>query len=330
MSSQNVLFTAEWLTGDDRQHRQGYVLRIPAEVGLFYDTDLAREARFMEVVGRNSALPVPRVVAHEATGDVLGAPFLVLDQKYGVVPGDDPPYVTASWFQELSAGQRETMFDSALGAIAELQTIDPSVAGLDDLLRPDLGTSLLEQQFKYWRQMYAWGSGGKPSPTIDNAFDVLEATAPDLSDRMVIVWGDARFGNMMFGPDQQLTGAFDWEMATLGPPEFDLGYFMFTNRIFVEALGRPRPEGFRDHEQTVARSEEISGTTIRDIEWHQAWAALRGAVAVNRSGNMMIEYGMLPPDSTMPHSNLVSVTLASLLGLPAPDGAPGWPTHKRD
>ena len=38
-------------------------------------------------------------------------------------------------------------------------------------------------------------------------------------------WGDARIGNMIFR-DGRCVAVLDWEMATLGPPQMDLGWFL--------------------------------------------------------------------------------------------------------
>ncbi len=43
---------------------------------------------------------------------------------------------------------------------------------------------------------------------------------------------------MMFR-DFEVVAVLDWEMASLGPPEVDLAWFLFFERFFSEGLGTP-------------------------------------------------------------------------------------------
>ncbi|OHV05461.1 phosphotransferase family protein [Mycobacterium talmoniae] len=331
MSSQTVLFEAVVDDGDARAKR-GFVVRVPPEgEGVFPDYDMAREARVMSVLATATDVPVPNVVAHETTGDVLGTEFLLVDRVHGEVPADDPPFTTAGFVVELSDQQRATMWDAGLRAIAGIQSIDPLDHGLGFLRHTDLGgDTVLDEELAYWRRFYQWAAGDQRSPTIDAAFEKLEATKPTDDGPLVVSWGDGRFGNLMFGPDQEVTGVFDWEMATLGRREVDLGYWLFFDEVYSSGLGIPRLTGFPGRDATVARFEELTGHTVRDLEWFEAWAALRGACLIVRVGNLMISHGFLPEGHAMPWNNPAAQVLAQLLDLPQPSGEAGWITGNRD
>jgi aminoglycoside phosphotransferase (APT) family kinase protein len=118
-------------------------------------------------------------------------------------------------------------------------------------------------------------------------------------------------------------------MASLGRPEVDLAYFLFFDRLYSSAMGIPRLDGFPDRAATVARFQELTGHTVADLDWFEAWAALRGAILLLRVGNKMIELGLLPTDAAMPLNNPASQVLAALLDLPAPAGQAGWITGHR-
>jgi aminoglycoside phosphotransferase (APT) family kinase protein len=329
MSSETILFDATW-EADGQRISKGMVARVPPSGrGVFNDYDIAREGRVMAAMASHSDAAVPAVIAQELTGTVLGAPFLLLERAYGTVPGDDPPFVTGGWVVELAPEQRATMFDNALRTIADIQKVSPGEIGLGDLGHPDLGDTALTQQFEYWKRFYAWAAGGRPSPNIDAAFEILGRGIPATAGPIVVTWGDARMGNLMFDHDQRVVGVFDWEMATLGPPEVDLGYFLFFDRMYSSGLGLPRLEGFPDHAAAVARFEELTGRAVNDIDWFEAWGALRGAILLLRLGNLMIELGLLPHDADMPSNNPAAQVLANLLELPAPSGQAGWITGNR-
>lgn len=329
MSSESVLLEAAWTVGGERAQR-GLVVRVaPADGGLFQTYDLAREGQVMGALAAHTAVPAPEVIAHETTGDVLGAPFLLVGRVYGEVPADDPPFTMAGWVLELTDEQRARMFDGALAVIAGIATADWQALGLGALARPDLGDSPLDQQLRYWEEFYTWTRGDLGSPTIDAAITWLREHRPQAESDPVVVWGDARPGNLMFGPEQEVTGVFDWEMAALGPHELDLGYFLFLHRTYTDGLGVPSPGGFPDRAAMIARYEELSGLPVADIDWYEAFAGVRGAVLLMRVGLMMIDLGALPADASMPLANPASFALAAMLDLPAPTAESGWITGNR-
>lgn len=329
MSSETILFDASWESGGGRQTR-GLVVRVPpAGTGLFPDYDIEREGRVMATLAQHCDINVPDVLAQELSGDVLGVPFLLLERAYGRVPGDDPPFVTGGWVVELSDEQRAAMYDNALVSIARLQQVDPVAVGLGDLGHSTPGATVVERELSYWKSFYSWAAGDRRSPTVEAAFELLEARRPTDTDRLVVSWGDARFGNLMFGDDMSVTGVFDWEMATLGRPEVDFGYFLFFDRMYSAGLGLPKLGGFPDREAAIARFEELAGHKVADLDWFEAWGALRGAILLVRVGNLLIDLGLLPPDADMPLNNPAAQVLAQLLDLPSPSGQSGWITGNR-
>jgi aminoglycoside phosphotransferase (APT) family kinase protein len=330
MSSQTVLFEAIVGDGDARAER-GFVVRVPPTgEAVFPDYDIAREARVMSVLANATDVAVPNVITHETTGDVLGTEFLLMDRVYGHVPAYDPPFTTAGFVVDLSPEQRAMMWDSALRTIAGIQSVDPLEHDMGSLRHTDLGDTVIDEELAYWRRFYRWAAGEQRSPTIDAAFERLEATKPTEDGPLVVSWGDGRFGNLMFGPDQQVTGVFDWEMATLGRPEVDLGYWLYFDKVYSLGLGIPRLAGFPGRDATVARFEELTGYEVRDLDWFEAWAALRGACVLVRVGNLMIGHGFLPEGHAMPWNNPTAQVLAHLLDLPQPAGEAGWITGNRD
>ncbi|HSV40285.1 MAG TPA: phosphotransferase family protein [Nocardioidaceae bacterium] len=329
MSSESALLVGEW-TVDGVRETRGLVARVaPTQGGLFPSYDLEREAKVMTALSVGTDAAVPKVVAHERTGEVLGAPFLLVERVYGEVPADDPPYTMTGWVLELSAEQQATLFDNALRVLADIAKADWKALDLGSLAPTTEGATPTDQLLTYWRDFYTWAGAGRRSATIDAAWEWLDANRPSADSNPVVCWGDARLGNLMFGPDQQVTGVFDWEMAQLGPHEFDLGYLLFTNRVWSDGLGVPLPAGFPEPAAAVARFEELSGLEVRDIDWWEAFAGVRCAILLMRVGCLLIELGAMPADAPMPIANPASVALAALLGLPTPGTETGWITGSR-
>src|SRR5690606_8522169 len=99
--------------------------------------------------------------------------------------------------------------------------------------------------------------------------------------------GDARIGNMIFR-DRRCVAVLDWEMATLGPPEMDLGWFLLLDRHHSEGIGVPRLAGLPGPAETVARYEERLGRRVAHLAFWELFAAWRFAVILRRVAQQMM------------------------------------------
>ena len=55
---------------------------------------------------------------------------------------------------------------------------------------------------------------------------VCAQTRPATEPPASLCWGDARIGNMLFHDDRSVASVLDWEMATIGPAEMDLAWYL--------------------------------------------------------------------------------------------------------
>jgi aminoglycoside phosphotransferase (APT) family kinase protein len=312
-SNETILFTAGG---------EGLVARLePDGPGLYPNYDITTQARLVQILGEHSALSVPRVVGIEPDAGVLGTPFYVMERVDGRVPGDDPPFTMAGWVLELSESERATMYDNALAVLAEVRAVDTD--GLDFLAHPELGDDPLSQQIAYYRSYYEWGSEGEPVQAIDDGFAWLESHRPRSPEPVVLSWGDARMGNMIFDDEMRVAAVLDWEMAWLGSPEVDLGWWVFFDRYYSDGIGASLPSGFPSREASIARYVGLTGAEPQHLDFYEAFAAFRGAVIALRLSKMMIAGGILPADSDMATNNPAVHTMSGLMGLEGETQA-GW------
>jgi aminoglycoside phosphotransferase (APT) family kinase protein len=330
MSSETILFRVSWAQGTVRR-ADDLVARLIHPGGRvlpWQSFELERAA--MDAVRTSTDLPAPAVHLIEHDAAVLGAPFLLMNRLPGIVLPDDPPFTAAGWLLELPADRQATLFDNGLAAIVGVHRADTSGFGPDTLGHPDRPGTLIGQHLRHWERFYRATAGAYAHPTIDAALGWATAYAPTDTEAPVLCWGDARLGNLMFGPDQTVTAVLDWELASLGPPELDLAWFVYLNRVYSAGFGLPSPPGFPTRQQTLRRYEELAGRTVRDFDFHYVFAGLRLAVIFLRLGTMMIDAGLLEPGAAFPISNPPSQELARVLDLPPPsttDG--GWFTGHR-
>jgi aminoglycoside phosphotransferase (APT) family kinase protein len=323
-SNETLLFNATW-QADGRQFERGLVARVePTGERMVYTYDLEAEFQVMKALSERTNVPVPAVLFLEQDESVLGARFIVMERAEGLTPGDEPPFPAdpSSWVMKLSDSQRAQLYGNAIDVLADLHAADWRELGLTTLSAPGLGDQVLDQHLEYWRDFYAWAMRGQPNPTVEATFEWLEAHRPAAESRPVLTWGDARLGNMMFGVDMTVTAALDWELARMGVPELDLGWWLFCDRHHSEGIGAPWPSGFPSRAETLERYQQRSGHTVSDIDWHEAFGGLRFAILMARAGAMLIDAGALPPDHTMAVNNPGTHLLAKLLDIPAPEGAP--------
>jgi aminoglycoside phosphotransferase (APT) family kinase protein len=238
------------------------------------------------------------------------------------VPADDPPFTAAGWVvEELTPEQRRALCDDALEVVAQIHAADIDALGLRELLdRPQDGPTPLDQQITLWRETYDWAREGDINPTIEEGFTWIADNRPGGEEPVVLCWGDARIGNMLFGDDLTVNGVLDWEMVGLGSPDQELGWWMFMLRHHTEGIGAPLPEGFPTREEVVADYARLTGHVLVNLDYYEVFAALRLSILMHRAGNLMVLAGLLPPDATMKYNNPASQLLAKLIGAPAPTG----------
>lgn len=319
-SAETAMFAASWDEGGDRRRRELVARVAPTGDVLFPRYDLDVEFAVMRAVGEQTTVPVPAVHWLEEDPAVLGAAFFVMDRAPGRVPPDDPPFPFGSWVTELAVEDQARLYDNGLEALANIHRADPQALGIADALGdPERSLGGLDQQIDSYQRFFESARDGQANPTIEAAFDWVRARRPS-EETLGISWGDARLGNVMFGDDLSVTAVLDWELAGLGSPELDLGFWLFFDRHHTEGVGAPAVPGFPARDAAVARYEELAGRGVRDLEFYEAFAALRVSVMMVRIEQVMTSAGLLPPGSGMGQSNPALHILARMLELPAPQG----------
>jgi len=122
---------------------------------------------------------------------------------------------------------------------------------------------------------------------------------PEHRGAPVLLWGDPRLGNLVVDDNRSVTGVLDWEMASVGPPEMDLAWYLALDAAMVALVGRSVP-GFPDHATTVARYEERRGGPAEQLDYHLTFALTR-ALAISECHGRLRAGGEQPaPDPLAP------------------------------
>ena len=251
----------------------GMVVRLPPVEPTFPAYDVGPQAMVQNAVAA-CGVPAPAPAVVERDPVWVGAPFLAMPRVAGDIPGPAPvfdPYVS-----DAGPELQRRMHDGLLDTLAAIHAVPWETVGLGGVLP---GRSAREALAR-WSAYVAWSSQGDPLPALTTALEWCGGHVPAERDT-VLLWGDVRLGNLVFDAGRSVTAVLDWDLASIGPPEMDLGWHFGLEFMMASLFGRSVP-GFPDRAESLALYEKASSHTVREDElhWHEVFALAR-ALAIN-------------------------------------------------
>ena len=315
-SAETVLLDIGYTEGGREQSERLVLRRQLLGSDLFLNSDLSWQAQAMEAMARHPHVPVPALVGVEYDPAVLGAPFLVMQRVAGRIVPQKPNYNVSGWVADLSPAERRQLWTHAIEMIARIHQV-PWREGFAFLDQPARGEPGLDQYLAFVAEWYAWAAQGRVQPVADAALDYLLRNRP-AGTTVSVLWGDAIPANMLFAPDLSVSAVIDWEMVALGPGEMDLGWWLFFDHLYSEAMGVPRLEGIPGRAELLAIYETAAGRPVRDIDYFEILGTLRLAIVATRQYDRQVRLGAIPSSSRAYLDNPITAMLARKLGLPEP------------
>jgi len=218
----------------------------------------------------------PKVFAYEPTGDVLGAPFYLMERRRGVILRKDLP-------PELAADHARVRrcCELLVDALVELHAVDYVAAGLGELGKP---AGYIARQVTGWTERYA-KSQTDDIPAIREVAAWLAAHLPP-DGPPSLIHNDFKFDNVIFTPAlDAITGVLDWEMTTIGDPLMDLGtslsyWAQASDPPAFHALpfGPTARPGMMTRQQVADRYFERSGRRVESLVFYYAFGLMKTAV----------------------------------------------------
>ena len=299
MSSETIIISARWQQ-DGKPTEQKLVTRVaPAaeDVQVFPTYRLDHQFEVIRKVGELTDVPVPPVRWLEPTGDVLGTPFFVMDYVDGVVPPDVMPYTFGNnWFADAPAERQRELQDATIGVLAKLHSIPNAENAFGFLSEGQHGDTALRRHFNWVRSWYDFSVPdiGR-SPLLERTFSWLEDKWPAEPDSRepVLLWGDARVGNVLYR-DFQPVAVLDWEMVTLGPRELDVAWMIYAHMVFQELTGLAGLPGLPDvmrEEDVRATYQRLTGVEVGDLRWFYVYSGVMWACVFMRTGARRVHFG---------------------------------------
>ncbi|PRC47166.1 phosphotransferase family protein, partial [Mycobacterium sp. ITM-2017-0098] len=234
-------------TRDDRECSRDVVVRMrPKPPALLEPYDLDRQFTILQAL-EPTPVRAPRALWLEATGDVLGRPFLVMERIAGEVYEMDSP-------AEASADTVTRMCRSLVESLAAIHAVDLDATGLSHL---DDGTTHLTRELEHWAGEMARVRRG-PLPALERLLEALRDTMPAQYPRVTLVHGDAKPGNFAF-TDGAVSAVFDWEMTTVGDPLTDIGWLEL---LWMQPVGITSHPAALGIDELLAHYETVSGIEV--------------------------------------------------------------------
>jgi aminoglycoside phosphotransferase (APT) family kinase protein len=242
--------------------------------------DVLREARLMAALA-GTGVPVPEILAVGAAGDVLDVPFYVMSYERGVVFTDRTPEGLAD------PGIRRELALDLIDTLAKLHAVDWRARGLEDFGRPEGFNARHVQRMT----RLITDEDGAVDPRFAPVAEWLTATVPAESGA-AILHSDFRLGNVMLAADApgRVLAVLDWELATLGDPLLDVGYFLASYprpgepRTPTEDFGTALLEdGYPDRDELADRYAADTGRDLSDLGWYETLAQYKLAALYEHS-----------------------------------------------
>jgi aminoglycoside phosphotransferase (APT) family kinase protein len=270
----NETIRVSYREAGDGSRPQELVLRFPPKgVGVFPTYDLAREHRIQRAL-RDGGIPAPGPVVYEADTRWLGDPFIAMPLIHGRVPEAQPrPYTLGGWLPELPADAQHKILMSFTDLMADIHRLDAQAIGITALGPAE--SPAPQRTLEWWLAYLEWAAEGNDHETVAPVracFDWCATSVPTNVPPSCFVWGDAKIGNVVFDDAGGVAAALDWEMATIGPAELDLGFHLAHRRNMLEQIeGDELPElpGFPSVEEQLDRYQERLGRELADLQWYE-------------------------------------------------------------
>jgi aminoglycoside phosphotransferase (APT) family kinase protein len=213
-SRETWMFKAAWEDGAGRKSQE-FILRKDPPASLL-DTDREAEYAFYSSFF-GSPVPVPRMRWLERDASILGGPFFVMERIKGCETAQR--LVMEPRYQAVAGNIAANMYR----LMAEIATFDWRPTDIARVTPIPTVDNAWDTQLSHWERIIDENELS-PQPIARAAIRWLRANPPPPAQRVSVVHGDYRIGNVMYTPEGDIHGVLDWEMAHLGDPLEDLAW----------------------------------------------------------------------------------------------------------
>lgn len=229
------------------------------------DTERRREfAAYRAFEG--TSVPVPKTWWLEEDLQHLGSPFFVMQAITGCEAS--PPKLMAAPYQQHHA----RIATQTWGILGDIARADPSK--ISDATHGVQVDTTWRMELEHWAALVQQHAQ-EPQPITEAAIRWLRAHPPPPAQRLCIVHGDYRIGNLLVAPDGTVRAVLDWEMAHVGDPLEDLAWSINRSWCFNRD---DRVGGIAARADAISIWESASGLVAypQALLWWEIFSCVKG------------------------------------------------------
>lgn len=283
---------------------QPHVLRRPPSGPLPPGAnDMAREYRILSALPQYFEL-APKAPVYCADRSVLGAPFLLIEYREGLVVRDRFPPAS-----EAGPDTCRQVAENMIEVLARLHTVDPAAAGLCDLGRPE---GMVARQARNWQLRAEQAFDGALPPALRALAAWLKRPAPE-AQRTALLHSDFKLDNLILSPATlKPVALIDWDMGTLGDPLLDVATLLsywtedgdHPAMLALSQMPTHLP-GFPRRAEVLQMYARKTGTDVSDFAYYRLLAVFKLCTVFQQIRRR--------PDTRKEHGHISFAALVDLL-----------------
>jgi aminoglycoside phosphotransferase (APT) family kinase protein len=229
----------------------------------------------------------PRPLAYCEDPSVIGAPFYLMERRYGIVIRRQPPKG-----MRIDEATARSLALALIDGLADLHKIDWRAVGLAEFGKPE---GYAGRQVEGWTRRWNQAKT-EDNPKLDGVAAWLAARLPaDADTNPALIHNDYKYDNVLLdavtsGLDEvHVNAVLDWEMATIGSPRMDLGttlgYWVEAGddaRLQGLAFGPTNIPGSPTRAELVDRYQARSGIAVGNVDYYRAFGLFKIAVILQQ------------------------------------------------
>ena len=242
--------------------------------------DMQREYRALSKLWQ-AFPPAPRAYLFCDDKSVIGAEFLVMERRHGVVVRNVVP-------PEFGGGRdpvaNRKLSEVVIDTLVDFHAVDPAKIDLLSLGKPE---GFLARQVKGWTDRFERAKTSE-QPVAQEVSNWLLAELPG-SPPPTLVHNDWKLDNMAVAFDDpgRCVAVYDWDMCTIGDPLCDLGTLLGLWSDPGEGLAGSNPmptqtPGFLSRESAGRRYAERSGRDVSQLRYYVVFGTFKMGVVLQQ------------------------------------------------
>lgn len=223
-----------------------------------------------------SAVPVPRTISLCKDSSLIGSPFFVMERIEG---GEAvSPFVVDAY-----GAHRDEIGRQFFDLLGRINGSNVDSSPLADVVDTPAAGQCWVRELDYWTAEVE-KNALQPEPILMASLRWLRRNPPPPAQRLSIIHGDYRNGNVLHDNAGRIIAVLDWEMAHIGDPLEDLAWALDPLWNLQDAS---RAAGLIDRAEAITLWERASGLRFDEaaFKWWEMFATVKGMAIWITSGH---------------------------------------------